>query len=667
MNILGLHFGHDASVSIVSSGKVLCCLEKERLSRIKHAIGLTAEDVEAACIQSNVPKEDIDFVAITSTQDIDILLFNPSELNIQLISDDADMAKHPLCDDYKKSPREFSKTNSGKLIRLFKREEDCRIDPGGNYCFRIASLVKNSEHPYAQYLRWFGGSSDQFVKSIGCFEHFESLPRWIVRRSFEQISELRVGGLLDESKQVRFHYPCWVFLRGRRVPACFIAHHMAHAACSYYQSPFDEAAVITHDGGNYSDYRSGIIAHGIGNKLRPISPHHMYLGCLYSFAGWMAGFGWSGAEGKLMGLAGYGNPVFYDEKFTNLIPKLSVRNIGFAWQKHFLTEAKRLKYDLSFLGKTEHWRNPVNVDLAASMQSIAEQTWVNVVECTEKLFHKHHIQTPHLCLGGGVALNCPANTKVYQRRGIFTTPFIPPSLNDTGLSMGAAMYVYFSLFNHNRNSGEHDARAECIYLGRSPNADAKFIAELHSNSEKRTFNSVSELIHAAAKDLAAGFIIGWFEGRSEIGPRALGHRSILASPCNKVLADRVNLIKSRELWRPLAPIVLEDKQSEYFADAPSPSPYMLFNARVISDKIPAITHVDSTARIQTINQSNGLIYKVLLDFFKITEVPVLLNTSFNRRGEPIVDTANDAIAAFDAMKLDRLYFPESRIVFKKES
>ena len=121
MNILGLHFGHDASVSVLTSGNVVCCLEKERLSRTKHAIGLTADDVEAACTQANVAIENIDFVAITSTQDIDILLFDPNELNIQLISDDADMAKHPLCDDYKKSPRDFSKTNSGKLRRLFKR------------------------------------------------------------------------------------------------------------------------------------------------------------------------------------------------------------------------------------------------------------------------------------------------------------------------------------------------------------------------------------------------------------------------------------------------------------------------------------------------------------------------------------------------------------------
>ena len=467
----------------------------------------------------------------------------------------------------------------------------------------------------------------------------------------------------------------------------FSEHHYSHAASAFFASPFKEAIVLTLDG--VGEWATTTVAIGKENNLKIIKEIHFphSLGLLYSSFTYYTGFKVNSGEYKVMGLAPYGTPKFKDliiEKMMDLKSdgtfKLNMDYFNYATG---LTMTNKKFSDLF----GEPVRNPkknkltqFHMDIASSIQAVTEEI---VLRLTKSLFNKYKIK--NLCLAGGVALNCVANGKILKEK-FFDNIWIQPASGDAGGSLGAALAYWYQELNMTRNSYEDQMQGS--YLGPSFNEEkiASDLKKLKANFKKI---DPKELITSVAKMLANNKTVGWFQGRMEFGPRALGGRSILADPRSETTQKELNLkIKFRESFRPFAPSVLREDVSEWF-DLNCDSPYMLLVAEVNKKKqiemdsraknlfgieklnvkrssVPAITHVDYTARIQTVNKkTNPKYYELINEFKKITNCPILVNTSFNVRGEPIVCSVEDAFNCFMGTNLDILVL-ENFILLKKD-
>jgi carbamoyltransferase len=315
---------------------------------------------------------------------------------------------------------------------------------------------------------------------------------------------------------------------------------------------------------------------------------------------------------------------------------------------------------LSPYGDAQRVTHPINADIAASTQKLFEETMLDAVEALHAVVERLDARTKHLCYSGGTGLNCPANSRIW-REGRFDSVHVEPMTDDSGLALGAALWAYHNLLEEPRLLERSATDLNSPYYG--PAYLVQTIAELAKSIDPAlVVTSVDDCVTAAAKDLDENKVIGWFEGRSEVGPRALGHRSILADPRDAGNWARVNEIKGRERWRPFAPAVLEREAETWFIGGPNPAPYMLFTATVKSHALPAITHVDGSARVQTVGPGNGRFYELLREFQRRTGVPIVLNTSMNGPGEPIVETPEDALRLFAKTSLDVMYIDRHRVV-----
>jgi carbamoyltransferase len=413
----------------------------------------------------------------------------------------------------------------------------------------------------------------------------------------------------------------------------FVDHHTAHAASAFYPSPFQEAAVLTIDG--RGERATTTYSVGSGARLDRLGqvnfPHS--LGLLYEEVTSYLGFLRSSDEYKVMALASYGRPTLLDA-FREIV------RVG--GEGDYTVASPRL---LERFGPARARGGPLeqrHYDIAHSLQVVLEETVLELCAWLQR-----ETGAENLCLAGGVALNCVMNAGI-RDRGPFRRIWVQPAANDAGTALGAALWV--------------DA---CERGSRSYQMDHAFLGPEFSDVEIESFLTWSKLPYrrlgdvpgTAADLLAQGRVLGWFQGRMEFGPRALGARSILASPIPEDMQARLNEIKDREDFRPVAPVVLEEKAGEWFRGAER-SPFMLFVHDVRPEKagqIPAVRHVDGTARIQTINRcQHPLYYDLVQAFGRRTGVPVLINTSFNTRGEPIVCTPRDAVECFWTSPLDAL-------------
>jgi len=415
----------------------------------------------------------------------------------------------------------------------------------------------------------------------------------------------------------------------------FVEHHLSHAASAFLASPFEEAAIFTLDG--RGERATTSYAHGVCNRMDFLGEVEMpnSLGILYEKITEYLGFLHSSDEYKVMALASFGKPTYLE----------------------FFRRAIRLqpegRYTISDFNPTEEFgaprrkadpMEPRHYDLAHSLQVALEET---VLELTNWLHHK--TGSENLCMAGGVALNCVMNARI-RDRGKFERIWVQPAAGDAGTALGAALWI--------------DAQERGVDL-RGFQMDHAFLGPSYSDEEieqflrwsKLPYRRLSNVAEEGADILAQDKIIGWFQGRLEFGPRALGARSILASPIHAEMQERLNEIKDREDFRPVAPVVLEEEAAKWFKGAEI-SPFMLFVFDVLPEKadlIPAVRHVDGTARIQTINRDQNQPYYDLIKAFQTrTGVPVLVNTSFNTRGEPIVCTPRDAVECFWTSPLDAL-------------
>ncbi len=434
-------------------------------------------------------------------------------------------------------------------------------------------------------------------------------------------------------------------------PIYFAEHHISHAASAFLVSPFKEAAILTMDGvGEWDTTTFGV---GLGSDLQLWGsirfPHS--LGLFYSAFTYYLGFRVNSAEYKVMGLAPYGRPLYADlirEQLIDLRPDGSYKlNMEYFTYDRSLTMTGR-NFDTLF-GRPrrapESDLDQFHKDIAASLQAVTDEAVVGLSKHVYDQTGKEN-----LCLAGGVALNCVSNSKILHQLP-FKNIFVQPAAGDAGGAIGVSYYIYNTLLKHPRTyTWQH------TFLGPE-------FSDLEIESYLRTRNvpyeklETGELLRKAVRLLADQNVIGWFQGPMEFGPRALGSRSILADARNPENWQRVNLkIKFRESFRPFAPTILDERREDYF-EFDRPSPFMLFVAQVREDKreVPAITHVDGSARLQTIRREDHQIYYDLLKIFEETSgCPILINTSFNIRGEPIVCTPEDAYRCFIRTDMDAL-------------
>jgi carbamoyltransferase len=438
-------------------------------------------------------------------------------------------------------------------------------------------------------------------------------------------------------------------------PVLFSEHHLSHAASAYFPSPFDEAAVVTADGVGEWDTTTLGIGRGLDLELTHELHFPHSLGLLYSAFTAYLGFEVNEGEYKVMGMAAYGQPTYLDQ-----VRKI----IAFAEDGSFHLNMRFLGYHHSLRSfgaafvelfgpprAAEAGLEQKYADIAASIQSITEEAMLGVARRARAL-----TGVSNLCLAGGVALNVLSNARILREAG-FDDIWVQPAAGDSGGCVGAATYLYHSVLRNERRDAMRTAYLGPEYSNEQIHA---YLRELGI-----PFNVLAEgdLPASVARLIADGNIVGWFQGRMEFGPRALGARSIVANPTDPNTKDTLNAkIKHREQFRPFAPSVLKEAVSTYFdfdgRTTSRESPFMLLVARVREDKkhlVPAITHADGTARVQTVSrEQNPLYYELIEEFGKLTGVPVLVNTSFNVRGEPIVCTPAEAFNSYSHTDMDYL-------------
>ena len=522
-------------------------------------------------------------------------------------------------------------------------------------------------------------------------------------RKFERLLETYIGYAPRGFKQFFMGMPIWLRqklhlpremdralrnkYKGRYV---FIEHHESHAASAFFPSPFDEAAILTMDGvGEWDTASFGV---GEGNKIELTNVLHFphSLGLLYSAFTYFTGFKVNSGEYKLMGLAPYGDPKYSElilEKLIDLKEDGSFRlNMSYFpyCHKTVMTDSK---FEKLFGGPVRKPESPLTqreMDIAASIQSVTEEIMLRAAR------HVHH-QTgmKNLVLAGGVALNCVGNGRILYE-GPFENIWIQPAAGDAGGALGAALFVWYQLLNNERKVDGHDKQKASLLGPAYSNEEIKLFLD-SVNAKYHSYRDQEQLINKVADLINQEKVIGWFQERMEFGPRALGNRSIIGDARSEKMQSIMNRkIKFRESFRPFAPCVLREDVAEYFKmRLEEDSPYMLLVAPIQENKrvspevpleklkgleklkvkrsvVPAITHVDYSARIQTVDtQRHPKLHRLMSLFKEKTGCPVIINTSFNIRGEPIVCSPEHAYRCFMATNMDVLVM-ENQLLYKDE-
>ena len=577
----------------------------------------------------------------------------------------------------------------GKIIAAAQEERFTRIKHDSSYPFNAIEFVlnySNSKLSDIDQVIFFEKPFLKFERLLETYVAFApkgfksfcmAMPVWLRDKLFQKKM------LLNELKKHddKFNDEKKIF---------FSDHHLSHAASAFFPSPFKDAVVLTADG--VGEWATTTVAVGNGNDLEIKKEIHFphSLGLLYSAFTYYTGFKVNSGEYKLMGLAPYGKPIYEDKIINNLI---DIKEDGtFRLDQNYFNYATGLTMTNSKFHNL-FGQNPRNaksekltqfhMDLAASIQKVTEDIMIRLAKSLKKEFNLNN-----LCLAGGVALNCVANGKILKEK-IFDNIWVQPAAGDAGGSLGAALALWHIEQNNPRKVNPNDDM-QGSYLG--PEFTPKAL-ENDLTKAGAVFESFNEenLITKTADDLANGQAIGWFQGRMEFGPRALGGRSILGDPRSSEMQKNLNLkVKYRESFRPFAPAILREDLSEWF-EIDVDSPYMLLVANTSASKnidmtdeqkelfgidklnikrseIPAVTHVDYSARIQTVHEkTNPKYYKLIKKFKEKTNCPVVVNTSFNVRGEPIVNTPIDAFNCFMGTELDKLVIGNCYLDKKKQN
>ena len=580
----------------------------------------------------------------------------------------------------------------GKIVAAAQEERFTRVKHdaafplnAAKYCLHEEAIdiseldaIAFYDKPFLKFERLLETYYGFAPKGVGSF--VTAMPVWIKEKLF--IKKI----IRDELKKLDGYDK-------RKIQLLFPEHHLSHAASAFYPSPFQEAAILTIDG--VGEWATASISQGVGNSITNIKELHFphSVGLLYSAFTYFLGFRVNSGEYKLMGLAPYGIPGSEEvNRFARIIKKqlVDVKEDGSIWldQKYFsyatgLRMINEKEWEKLFGFKRREPESGIDQNhsnLALAIQLVTEEIMLKMAKEAKRVTGAQKI-----CLAGGVALNCVGNGKLLES-GMFDEIYIQPAAGDAGGAIGAALAVYYLFFENERDKTDTD-RMNGAFLG--PEYSNNEI-EHAAKRMKAVFSRIEdedELLATTAELIANGNVIGWYQGRMEFGPRALGNRSILGDARNKEMQLKLNLkIKYRESFRPFAPSVLFEDSKEYF-ELNKKSPYMLLVAQV-SEKhlnkipsnyyqlsvkerlyvkrsdIPAVTHIDFSARVQTVHQeTNPKFWGLINQFKQQTGYGVIVNTSFNVRGEPIVCTPEDAYKCFMRTEMD--YLVMGNCIFKK--
>ena len=577
----------------------------------------------------------------------------------------------------------------GKIIAAAQEERFTRVKHDSSYPFNAINFVlkfAKLELSQVDQIVFFEKPFLKFERLLETYVAFapkgftsfaKSMPIWLKNKLFQKNYLFKMLKSHDEK-----------FMNQEKI--FFSDHHLSHAASAFFPSPFEEAVVLTADG--VGEWATTTVAIGKKNKLDIIKEIHFphSLGLLYSSFTYYIGFKVNSGEYKLMGLAPYGKPI-YKEKIYKII---DVKKDGsFRLDQNYFNYSTGLtmtnkNFEKHFGQKP---RDPENenltqfhMDIAASIQTVTEEIIIKIIKSLKEEF-----PVDNLCLAGGVALNCVANGKILKEK-IFKNVWIQPAAGDAGGSLGAALALWHIEQNNSRDIISSKDNMQGSYLG-PEYSKTQIETELKKNHANYEWFEDEELLKKVAKDLSNGDAIGWFQGRMEFGPRALGARSIIADPRSDKMQKNLNLkVKFRESFRPFAPSILSEDLSNWF-DINEDSPYMLMVGKILKSKslkmtkeeenlfgieklnikrsvVPAITHIDYTSRIQTVHKNtNPKFHKLIENFKKITGCPILVNTSFNVRGEPIVNSPLDAFKCFMGTNLDKLVVGNFYLDKKKQN
>jgi carbamoyltransferase len=603
MTILGISaFYHDSAAALIKNGEILAAAQEERFTRIKHDPAFPANAVKFCLDYSGVTLDKVDAIV-----------------------------------------------------------------------FYDKPLLK-----FERLLETYYGFSPRGLKSF-----LTSIPVWLKEKMF-------LKRMLHEELEKIGNYD------QKKAKLLFPEHHLSHAASAYYPAPFEEAAILTIDG--VGEWATASICHGKGNQMTILKelrfPHS--LGLLYSAVTYYCGFKVNSGEYKLMGLAPYGNHGSAQvAKFVEILRNelVEIKPDGSIWlnQEYFnYATGLRMVFDdkweklLGFKRReSESLLEQIHCDFALAIQEVTEEVVIKMAEEAKRL-----TGSKNLCMAGGVALNCVANGKL-QKTNIFENVYIQPAAGDAGGALGAALAAHYIYFNQERKLTPNTLdEMQGSYLGPEySDLEVKQMAKKYE-AQYEYFENFDELAVKTAQLLSEGNVIGWFQGRMEFGPRALGGRSILGDARNSEMQKKLNLkIKYREGFRPFAPSVLAEDVEEYF-ECETPSPYMLLVHGVqtkrrtvfpdsyenlpmmeklyfLRSDLPSITHIDYSARIQTVHQETNPRYWTLInEFKKQTGYGVIVNTSFNVRGEPIVCTPEDAYKCLMRTEMD--YLVVGNFIFDKK-
>ena len=543
----------------------------------------------------------------------------------------------------------------------------------GNFKLRDIDHIVFYEKPFLKFERLL---ETYLAFAPSGFKSFSmSMPLWLKEKLFQKKM------LFNELKKSDNNYNDITKIN-------FSEHHFSHAASAFYPSPFDDATILTLDG--VGEWATTTVCEGQGESIDIVKeinfPHS--IGLLYSAFTYYTGFKVNSAEYKVMGLAPYGQPKFKNKIYDELIDvkedgsfRLNMDYFNYATGLTMTNEKFSKLFGKPVRDPEKEQLTQFHMDIASSIQAVIEEIVLKITNSLSK-----SMKSKNLCLAGGVALNCVANGKILKN-GLYKNIWIQPAAGDAGGALGAAIGFWHQELKNKRIVNKKD-NMKGSYLG--PNFKDSKIEEI-LNSINANFKKYEEnqLIEIVANEIAKGKTVGWFQGRMEFGPRALGSRSIIADPRNEKMQKELNLkVKFRESFRPFAPAVLKEDLFKWF-ELNYDSPYMLLVSEVKNEikikmsekdkklfgidklnikrsKIPAVTHVDYTSRIQTVNsETNPKFSKLLKKFKDITNCPILVNTSFNVRGEPIVCDVMDAYRCFMSTNLDILVC-ENFIMYKDQ-
>ena len=676
MRILGLHFGHDASIALIDDGVVKSCYEVERLRGVKHAIGITSKELRLFLDDHQLHPTMVDSVAVTTSQGIEYLFDDPELFSFSYVTNDAD-SNHLTT---------WSMDQSRHLKNGQRRLE--------SIVHKLFSSVSGSGHPYARRVKGAFDIESGSTGYLGSFEDYIDIkPR---NRSAGLSSELFQYSADKQELAHGFQYPIHVNLFGHEKLGYVYSHHFAHAAyAAFTPVVHNNVLIISHDGSlPFSTYRSGGFYVYSDGVLSFLAPHYLSLGKFYEVASGFIGFSEESGPGKMMGLAPYGRnliedndgignywDILADQECHDDQPQESkiYRDVVYLQCENIIERAcsnGQISRLTAGINVNRQPMDPRCLAVAANVQFLCEKTIVDAV----RLGYSHVLENDYIsnldsvALTGGFALNCPANKMIASECSL-NELIVNPAVHDAGLSIGAALHLS-NLLNPAKTKiySPFSALNSNAYLGKSrlDNLTEQSLLELLDRiCDSHMYNIVTtDIVHHAATLLAENKVIATFGNRSEIGPRALCSRSILCLASEPDNWKRVNQIKGRELWRPFAPVCTNDVVCEYFElDCSIESyKYMLLTCSVKKPSlIPAVTHVDNTARLQILSeQDNPLVYNIIRELGLRCAYNVLLNTSFNGPGQPIIEDLVSAISFLSqAEDLNGLLVGDKYLIKKK--